>query len=170
MYKLLNEGWFWILGAVIGEDLHKFSGSRVLRTIAIDNSVSDSNQIYNLEENRKIRNAVKERKDKSAAFRVTLLLGVCYAANIGGTGSLIGTPSNLAFIAMLEKLYPGSDEISFATWMMYNVPGLFLCVIIGWFYLWLVNIYFSKRNNTDESKDELYGIILKRYQRLGSLT
>ncbi|CAL1267392.1 unnamed protein product [Larinioides sclopetarius] len=135
-----------------------------------NNSASVSSQICSLEENRKTKYATKEKEDKSAALRVTLLLGVCYAANIGGTGSLIGTLPNLTLVAILEKLYPGSDEISFASWMMYNIPGLFLCVIIGWLYLWLVNIYFSKLNNNDESKDKLYRIILQRYQRLGSLS
>ncbi|GBN29665.1 Solute carrier family 13 member 5 [Araneus ventricosus] len=53
---------------------------------------------------------------------------------------------------------------------MYNVPGVFLCVIIGWFYLWLVNIYFSKINHNDESKAQLYGTISTRYERLGSLS
>ncbi|CAL1267394.1 unnamed protein product [Larinioides sclopetarius] len=134
-----------------------------------NNSANVGNQICSLEENRKTRNAIQE-KDKSDAFRLTLLLGVCYAANIGGTGSLLGTPSNLVLVVMLEDFYPDSNEISFASWMMYNIPGLFLCVIIGWLYLWLVNIYFSKRNNNNKSKDEVYGIILKRYQRLGSLS
>ncbi|GBN14823.1 hypothetical protein AVEN_37134-1, partial [Araneus ventricosus] len=30
-----NEGWFWVLGVMIGEDLQKFSESRVMGTIAI---------------------------------------------------------------------------------------------------------------------------------------
>ncbi|GBM26112.1 hypothetical protein AVEN_87267-1 [Araneus ventricosus] len=36
IYKLLNKGWFWVLGVMIGEDLQKISGKRVMRTIAID--------------------------------------------------------------------------------------------------------------------------------------
>ncbi|GBN37097.1 Solute carrier family 13 member 5 [Araneus ventricosus] len=110
------------------------------------------------------------QQDISTAIRVTLLLGVCYAANIGGTGTLIGTPANLVSVAMIQKLYPGSDEITFATWMMYNLPGVFLCVIFGWIYLWLVNIYLRKVNHNNESKDQLYGIISTRYERLGSLS
>ncbi|GBM04099.1 hypothetical protein AVEN_131813-1, partial [Araneus ventricosus] len=81
--------------------------------------------------------------DKFAALKVTLLLGVNYAANVGGTGTIIGTTPNLVLMTVLQKLYPGSDEITFATWMMYNVPGVLLCIFFGWLYLWLVNIYFS---------------------------
>ena len=35
IYKLFNGGWFGVLGLMIGEDMQKFSGSRVMRTIAI---------------------------------------------------------------------------------------------------------------------------------------
>jgi len=35
IYKLFNGGWFGVLGVMIGEDMQKFSGSRVMRTIAI---------------------------------------------------------------------------------------------------------------------------------------
>ena len=33
--KLFNGGWFGVLGVMIGEDMQKSSGSRVMRTIAI---------------------------------------------------------------------------------------------------------------------------------------
>ena len=35
IYKLLNGGWFWELGAMIRESMMKFSGSRTMRTSAI---------------------------------------------------------------------------------------------------------------------------------------
>ncbi|XP_055935975.1 Na(+)/citrate cotransporter-like isoform X2 [Argiope bruennichi] len=155
-----------IVDALVGE----ISSNTTEMHLDENNAVIGSNYIYSLEEIGKTRNTTKSKRNKSCALRITLLLGVCYAANIGGTGTLIGTGSNLAFIAMLEKIYPGSEEISFATWMMYNVPGVFLCTIIGWFYLWLINIYFSKMKQNDESKDEIYGIISKRYGQLGTLT
>ncbi|XP_054707647.1 Na(+)/citrate cotransporter-like isoform X3 [Uloborus diversus] len=68
----------------------------------------------------------------------------------------------------LQQLYPDSDDITFATWMMYNIPGMVLCVLIGYVYLWLVYIRFSKHNFASESK--IKDIISKRYSDLGSLT
>ncbi|GBN40007.1 hypothetical protein AVEN_21963-1 [Araneus ventricosus] len=35
VYKLLNEGWFWVLGVMIGEDLQIFFQTRIMRIIAI---------------------------------------------------------------------------------------------------------------------------------------
>ncbi|GBN89544.1 Sodium-dependent low-affinity dicarboxylate transporter 1 [Araneus ventricosus] len=155
-----------IVDALVGEI------SSNIKEIHLDenNSVTDSIEVYTLEEIGKINNTIKERNDKFAALKVTLLLGVSYAANIGGTGTIIGTTPNLILMTLLQKLHPGSDEITFATWMMYNMPGVLLCVFFGWIYLWLVNIYFSKINHNDESKDEFYGIISKRYDRLGSVS
>ncbi|GBN93227.1 hypothetical protein AVEN_265256-1, partial [Araneus ventricosus] len=78
-----------------------------------------------------------------STLKVACLLCVCYAANIGGTGTLTGTGPNLVLKGMMEELHPESTDITFATWMMYNVPGMLLCVFIGWFYLWLVYVRCS---------------------------
>ncbi|XP_054707639.1 Na(+)/citrate cotransporter-like isoform X2 [Uloborus diversus] len=112
----------------------------------------------------------QERKNSADAstIKVTLLLSVCYAANIGGTGSLSGASANIVLKGLMEELYPDSDDITFATWMMYNIPGMVLCVLIGYVYLWLVYIRFSKHNFASESK--IKDIISKRYSDLGSLT
>ncbi len=60
-----------------------------------------------------------------SAFGVTLVLGIAYACNIGGMGTLIGTPPN-AFMAgyMLES---HGVTIGFVEWMMVGMP----LVIIG---------------------------------------
>lgn len=49
-----------------------------------------------------------------------LLLGVAYAANIGGIATIIGTPPNL-FLASFVQEQTG-QEIGFARWMMVGVP------------------------------------------------
>ena len=65
-----------------------------------------------------------------------MLLAVAYSANIGGIGTLIGTPVNLILVDQLQTGFPQPDgaevqagsEINFLTWMMFAVP-----VSIGWF-------------------------------------
>ena len=47
-------------------------------------------------------------------------LCLAYAANIGGTGSLIGTPPNLLLADALEK-YDG-QPINFLSWMGMALP------------------------------------------------
>ncbi len=52
-----------------------------------------------------------------------LTLSAIYGANIGGMGSLIGSPANLLLIGALD-LYgvPGRDQISFFNWFIWSVP------------------------------------------------
>ena len=55
-----------------------------------------------------------------------LLLGVAYAASVGGVGTPIGTPPNLIFMQIFEETTGRS--ISFTTWMTWAVPVVVLMV------------------------------------------
>jgi len=63
---------------------------------------------------------------ETSAFPTCLLLGIAYAASIGGVGTIVGTPPNL-FLVSFAKSNLGI-EISFARWMAIGLPlvGLFL--------------------------------------------
>lgn len=43
LYKLLNSGWFWVLGIMIGDNMTKSAGNSVMGTTVIS---SVSNKIY----------------------------------------------------------------------------------------------------------------------------
>ena len=53
-------------------------------------------------------------------IRIPLLLGVAFAANVGGIGTPIGTPPNMVMIGYFETLK--GIEISFLEWMRVGVP------------------------------------------------
>ncbi len=53
-------------------------------------------------------------------FTVALLLGIAYAASIGGLATPIGTPPNLIFISIYQQL--GGREITFLEWMAIGMP------------------------------------------------
>ena len=48
------------------------------------------------------------------------MLGIAYAASIGGVATLIGTPPNAILAGVVENLY--QQRISFAAWMSFGVP------------------------------------------------
>lgn len=76
--------------------------------------------------------AVIEKSD-DPSLPTPLLLGVAYAASVGGIGTPIGTPPNLVFREVY--LQNTGTEVSFLTWMLWGVPVVLLMVpIIG---LWL---------------------------------
>lgn len=62
-------------------------------------------------------------RDKLAA---PLLLGVAYAASVGGIGTPIGTPPNLIFMQVFEE--STGRSISFTTWMGWALPVVVLMV------------------------------------------
>ncbi len=66
-------------------------------------------------------------------FALCLLLGIAYAASIGGIGTLIGTPPNL-FLAGYIKDELGRD-ISFVGWMAIGVPLVIIFLPIVWVLL-----------------------------------
>lgn len=59
-------------------------------------------------------------------FSLCLLLGVAYGCNVGGMGTLIGTPPNALLAGFMEDTY--GIEISFASWMKFGIPFLIIAL------------------------------------------
>ncbi len=61
-----------------------------------------------------------------------LIMGVAFAASIGGLGTLVGSPTNAIAAGLVEKQL--GIQISFLTWMLYGLPvvviGVPLCAFI----------------------------------------
>ncbi|KAK8780986.1 hypothetical protein V5799_017676 [Amblyomma americanum] len=126
-------------------------------------------------EGAKASNKEKSSSDSEAESRVkvlrtTMLLSVAYAANIGGTGSLIGTGPNLVLKGLMDEMFPGSSELTFATWMLYNVPTMLICVLIGWFYLQFTARKAMRSVSGEASAEKVREEMLRRYRDLGPMS
>lgn len=64
---------------------------------------------------------------------VPLLLGVCYAASIGGMGTPIGTPPNLVLMRVYEESV--GQSISFLSWMMWSMPVVLIFIPLAGLFL-----------------------------------
>lgn len=74
---------------------------------------------------------LSEQRTKS--FQTAMLLGLAYAATIGGMATLVGTPPNALLAAFLNEQY--EIKITFASWMLVGVP-LMLCMLpLAWYSL-----------------------------------
>jgi sodium-dependent dicarboxylate transporter 2/3/5 len=62
-----------------------------------------------------------------------LLLGIAYAATIGGMGTLVGTPPNALFAAFMAETY--GIEISFLRWLLIGLPMVLVLLPLTWFVL-----------------------------------
>ena len=62
-----------------------------------------------------------------------LLLGIAYAASIGGIGTPIGTPPNIVFTGVYSEVVGG--DIGFAQWMTWGIPVVLVFLPIAGFWL-----------------------------------
>jgi len=81
-------------------------------------------------------------KCESDELSLPLLLGIAFAANVGGIGTPIGTPPNIIF-SEIYKEFTG-ETIGFIDWMMIGVPIIVCFLPLIW--LWLTRKVDS---NTD---------------------
>jgi sodium-dependent dicarboxylate transporter 2/3/5 len=71
----------------------------------------------------------RERTDTRAA----MLLGVAYAATIGGMATLVGTPPNALFAAYMANVHGVS--IGFADWLVVGFPTAAVLLVLTWVVL-----------------------------------
>ena len=71
--------------------------------------------------------SAKEKKN----FETSLLLGIAYAASIGGMSTLVGTAPNIIFVGFIQETY--GIEISFIDWMKLGVPLAILMLGASWY-------------------------------------
>jgi len=69
-------------------------------------------------------------------FRRALVLGVAFAANIGGMGTPIGSPPNAVALGHLRA---AGLQPSFLEWMLAAVPLAAACLALAWGVLWALH-------------------------------
>ena len=101
-------------------------------------------------------------KDRSN-FDTALLLGIAYAATIGGMSTLIGTAPNIVFSAFMQDTY--GVEISMFDWMMLGVPLATIMLFGAWMLLtkYVFPINFVA---TNDARNELKSMLTN----MGSFT
>ncbi len=73
----------------------------------------------------------RKKKENVVAFGLAL----AFSANIGGIGTIIGTPPNAIGVSFLE----GDDVIGYGQWMLFALP--FVIVMLGFLWLLLLRLY-----------------------------
>ncbi len=81
-----------------------------------------------------------------------IVLGVAFAATIGGIGTIVGTPPNGIAVANLAE---HGIEMPFLEWMYYAMPFTILFLPVAWFIL--VNVYKPeiKKIKIERKKEKL---------------
>lgn len=71
---------------------------------------------------------------ESPGYRKAVVLGIAYAATIGGVGSAIGTPANPLAISFLRDFV--GRQVSFVEWFAFGLPMVALFLPVMGTYLW----------------------------------
>ncbi len=83
--------------------------------------------------------ALPERAGGSRALAAAAVLGIAYAANIGGLGTLVGTPTNAISAAIVERSL--GLQLDFLTWLAFGVPLVLLAIPAAWaILLWVCRV------------------------------
>jgi len=94
-------------------------------------------------------------------FALSLTLGIAYAANIGGTATIIGTPPNVVLVGYAHELI--QHDLSFSRWLGIGLPFAGIMLMITYYMLTRV-LYRSKIGSISGSKD----VVIQKLQELGA--
>ena len=96
-------------------------------------------------------------------FALCLLLGIAYAASIGGIGTIIGTPPNVFLASFIQSSL--GQEISFVRWMGVGLPLVAVFLPLTW--LMLTRVLYPLRGERIEGSRE---VTEAAYRELGAMS
>ncbi len=100
-------------------------------------------------------------------YGTSLMLGIAWAASIGGVGSLIGTPPNGIAVGVLNTHFahdPSYHRITFLDWMKFGVPLVVCFLPAAWVVL--VRLFPPEVDAFEGGKERL----LTEFRRLGKVS
>jgi len=80
-------------------------------------------------------------------LKISMLLGMAYGANIGGMGTLIGTPPNAILAGYIRATY--NVEVGFLEWMLFALPIVIFLIFI--MYVLITKVVYPNRMGRIES-------------------
>ena len=100
---------------------------------------------------------------RSADIGPPLMLGIAYAATIGGMGTIIGTPPNAIFAAYMAGAH--GIEVSFVRWMFIGIPLVLVLLPLAWLVLTRLAFHVPAGHGVDETE-----IVADGISKLGTMS
>jgi sodium-dependent dicarboxylate transporter 2/3/5 len=105
--------------------------------------------------------AGKSDGPRSSHFALCMMLGIAYAASIGGIGTKIGTPPNGFLLGFVEDTY--GQEIDFVSWLAVGLPLVAVFLPLTWLLLTRV-VYPVPLTRLEGAR----GLVREAYRGLGA--
>ncbi len=90
-------------------------------------------------------------EEKAHSISLVLMLGIAYGCSIGGVSTLVGTPTNLAFVRIFQESFPEAPPIAFGQWIIIGIPYSLVLLFVTWLLLTKVLCKFDKSLSLDKS-------------------
>ena len=150
---------------------------RIPRQLTRQESI-DQTSILSKEDIKKLENQIPVEIEvdpkanyKEETERNFLLMSIAYAANIGGTGVITGSPPNLVVPDVLLANFGDQTGLTFASWMAFAIPVMLLNSVLAWAWLLLLQrLYLGNEKKTREQQDRAMKVIKEKYAALGSIS
>ncbi len=96
-------------------------------------------------------------------FALCLMLSIAYAANIGGTTTIIGTPPNVVFVGYMKEIL--NQEITFGKWLLIGIP--FCLIMLAAVFFIITKVLFPHKMGKMEGSSTL---IKNKLLELGTMS
>ena len=90
------------------------------------------------------------RDESPSNFQLAALLGVAYAASLGGVGTIVGTPPNAIVVGQLRELL--DYHVSFADWLLVGLPMVVVTLPVAWVLLTVV-VYPPRVGDVSDARE-----------------
>jgi sodium-dependent dicarboxylate transporter 2/3/5 len=97
------------------------------------------------------------------SFQRALILGVAYAATVGGIGSAIGTPANILALTYLNEF--SDTYLTFVDWFAYGLPVVIIMVPV----IWLITILAFRVKLRHVGQHLSHDTYVKELNKMGGL-
>ncbi len=151
---------FMLVSAILSMWMTNTSTTMMLLPIALS--------ILSTMESEDLNFTESERKN----FQLSLLLGIAYAATIGGMSTLVGTPPNAFLVGFMNDTY--NVQLDFAKWMLIGIPLSVVLLPLAWISLtrWVYPVNFKTPDSAQSklaAQRKALGPIRKEEWRVGVL-
>lgn len=86
-------------------------------------------------------------------FGKNIMLGIAYSASIGGMATLIGSPTNAIFAAVVEEIY--GYRIGFNEWLKFGLPLVIVLIFVCWYFLVNVSNKLPKKFSLPAGQNDI---------------
>lgn len=99
------------------------------------------------------------KKRRPSKLAIAMYVSTCYAATIGGCGSIIGSPTTIALRDQYDKMFSAlepTESVDFLTYMAYSIPPTWTIMILTYFHMEIFYLGLLNKKSTTSQQIRKY--------------